>query len=62
MNPLKLIIAAAAGYGYYKYSKMTPAEKNEFMRKGKDFVNKNFGDINSILGKKETVTNNNWKP
>ncbi|MEO5948307.1 MAG: hypothetical protein ABIP79_15925 [Chitinophagaceae bacterium] len=60
MNPLKLLIAAAAGYGIYKYSKMTPEQKNDLKVKGKEFIKKNVGDIDQLIGKKSTE--NSWKP
>ena len=38
-----LLIAAAAAYGIYKYSKLTPEQKKDLMAKGKDFFNKKLG-------------------
>ena len=35
---LGLLLAAAAAYGYYRYSKMTPEQKNNLRQKGKDFL------------------------
>ena len=46
-----LLLAAAAAYGYYKYSKMSAEEKSNLMAKGKDFVNKNLGGLDELLGK-----------
>lgn len=40
---LGLLIAAAAAYGYYRFSKMTPGEKNAMKEKGKKFLEDNFG-------------------
>ncbi len=37
------LILAAAAYGLYKYSRMTPEEKENIKNKGKDFLNKNIG-------------------
>jgi len=56
MNPLRLLIAAAAGYGIYKYSKMTPAQKDDLMKKGKSFIDKNLNGMQNPFGKKETAT------
>ena len=54
-SKMSFLIAAAAAYGAYKYSKMTPEQKNSLMAKGKDFLNKNFNGLNSFLPKKETT-------
>lgn len=39
---IALLVAAAAAYGIYRYSKMTPTQKTELKNKGKDLLNKNF--------------------
>ena len=51
---LGLLLAAAAAYGYYRYSKMTPEQKKKMMQKGKDLLNDNFGGIGDFFGKKPT--------
>ncbi|HEX7903483.1 MAG TPA: hypothetical protein VF487_06365 [Chitinophagaceae bacterium] len=56
---LGLLVAAAAALGYYKYSKMTPEQKNRLKQKGKDFVDKNFEGLSNLFGKKAPVTNSN---
>ncbi|MGZ8539764.1 MAG: hypothetical protein ACXWV6_03895 [Chitinophagaceae bacterium] len=56
---LGLLLAAAAAYGYYKYSKMTSEQKNVLKQKGKDFVDKNLGDVKNIFGKKTPTTSGN---
>ncbi|HKO81224.1 MAG TPA: hypothetical protein VJU78_12550 [Chitinophagaceae bacterium] len=56
---LGLLLAAAAAYGYYKYSKMTPEQKNGLRQKGKDFVDKNFGGMKDWFGKKTSTANGN---
>jgi hypothetical protein len=56
---LGLLLAAAAAYGYYKYSKMTPEEKNGLKEKGKKFVDKNFGGVRNLFGKKTSPVNGN---
>ncbi|MEP6700748.1 MAG: hypothetical protein ABJA85_05510 [Bacteroidota bacterium] len=54
-----LLLAAAAAYGAYRYSKMTPEQKSNLKAKGKDFLNKNLGDMNNLFGKTKTATNGN---
>jgi len=56
---LGLLLAAAAAYGYYKYSKMTPEEKNGIKEKGKKFVDKNLGGMGNLFGKKTMPANSN---
>ena len=56
---LGLIAAAAAAYGIYKYSKMTPEQKSSLKAKGKDFVDKNLGGLDNIFGKKTSAANGN---
>lgn len=52
-----LLLGAAAAYGIYKYSKMSPTEKNELRSRGKDFLDKQLGDLGGLFGKKQTVSN-----
>lgn len=54
-----LLVAAAAAYGIYKYSKMTPEQKEDLKARGKDFLDKNLGDLNNILGRKTSPVNGN---
>ena len=54
-----LLLAAAAAYGAYRYTKMTPEQKSNLKAKGKDFLNKNLGDMNNLFGKTKTATNGN---
>lgn len=54
---LGLLLAAAAAYGYYRYSKMTPEQKNGLRQKGKDFVDKNLGGVKNMFGKKTPAAN-----
>lgn len=56
---LGLLLAAAAAYGYYKYSKMSPEQKNGLRQKGKDFLDKNLGGVKDMFGKKTTAANGN---
>lgn len=52
-----LLLAAAAAYGAYRYSKMTPEQKNNLKTKGKDFLNKNLGGFGNLFGKAKATTN-----
>ena len=49
---LGLLMAAAAAFGYYKYSKMTPQQKSDLRTKAKGFVDKNLGGLGNIFGRK----------
>lgn len=40
---LGILIAAAAAYAYYRYTKMSPAEKSSLKEKGKKMVSENLG-------------------
>jgi hypothetical protein len=52
---LGLLIAAAAvgAFGYYRYRKMTPEQKNSLKQKGKAFVDKNLGGLGNVFGRKK---------
>ena len=50
---LSLLFAAAA-YGIYRYTKMTPEQKSDPKRRGKEFLNKNMG-FEDINGRKTTA-------
>ena len=39
---ISLLLAAAAAFGLYKYSKMTPQQKKDLREKGRDFWDKNM--------------------
>ncbi len=58
-NKTGLLLAGLAAFGYYKYSKMTPEQRNNLMSKGKDLLNKNFGGLENIFGKKTAQANQN---
>ena len=53
---LSLLFAAAA-YGIYKYTKMTPEEKSDLKRKGKEFLSKSMG-FEDMNGKKTAAVVN----
>jgi hypothetical protein len=55
-----LLLAAAAAYGYYRYSKMSPEQKNSLKTKGKDFIDKNLGGLGNLFGKKKQATNGSY--
>ena len=50
------LLFAAAAYGFYKYSKMTPEEKTDLKKRGKQFLDKNMNGVGNILGKKTVTT------
>ena len=50
------LLFAAAAYGLYKYSRMTPDQKSDIKRRGKDFLDKNVGDVGNMFGKKPVTT------
>ena len=50
-----LLVAAAAAYGYQRYSKMTPEQKTDLKRKGKDLLDKNFSGVRNMFNRKNTV-------
>lgn len=52
-----LLLAAAAAYGAYRYNKMNPEEKTQIKQRGKEFLNKNLGDLTNLFGKKKTTVN-----
>ena len=58
---LGLLLAAAAAYGYYRYSKMSPEQKNNLKEKGKKFMDDNLGGLSKAFGKKPgPVTGNGY--
>ena len=54
---LGLILAGAAAFGIYKYSKLTPQQKKDLREKGKDFLDKKMR-MGNLLAKKGPVGNN----
>jgi len=50
---LGLLLAAAAAYGYYRYKKMTPDQKNSLKEKGKKFMNDNLSGLGKVFRKKQ---------
>jgi len=54
---LGLLLAAAAAFGVYKYSKMTPQQKKDLKEKGKDFLDKKMR-MGNLMAKKRPVSNN----
>lgn len=58
-NKTGLLLAGLAAFGYYKYSRMTPEQKNSLIEKGKGLLNKNFGGLENIFGKKAATGNHN---
>jgi hypothetical protein len=58
-NKTGLLLAGLAAFGYYKYSKMTPEQKNNLIEKGKGLLNKNFGGLENLFGRKAAPSNQN---
>ena len=56
---LGMLLAAAAAYGVYRFSTMTPQQKDDLKQKGKDFVDKNLGGVKNMFGRKTPTTNGN---
>jgi hypothetical protein len=54
-----LVAAAAAAYGAYRYSKMTPEQRTGLKEKGKNFFDKNLGGLGNLFGKKSSSVNGN---
>ncbi len=54
-----LLLAAAAAYGAYRYSRMSAEQKNDLKTKGKDFLNKNMGGLKNWFGKTKATTHAN---
>ena len=50
------LILAAAAYGVYRYTKMTPEQKSELKKRGGDFLDKNMGSFGNLFGQKPTIT------
>ena len=50
------LILAAAAYGVYRYTKMTPEQKADLKRRGGDFLDRNMGSFGNVFGQKPTVT------
>jgi hypothetical protein len=53
---LGLLLAAAAAFGIYKYSKLTPQQKKDLKEKGKDFWDKKMR-MGNMFPKKRPVSN-----
>ena len=49
------LLFAAAAYWLYKYSRMTPEQKGDLKKRGKEFLDKNMGGVENMFGKKPVV-------
>lgn len=56
-SKIGLLLAAAAAYGVYRYSKLSAQQKSDLKTKGKDFLNKNLDSLNNLFGKKKATVN-----
>ncbi len=52
-----LLLAAAAAYGAYRYNKLTPDQKSDLKARGKEFLDKNLGQLTNLFSKKKTTVN-----
>jgi len=50
------LILAAAAYGVYRYTQMTPEQKAELKKRGGDFLEKNMGSFGNLFSQKPTVS------
>lgn len=53
------LLFAAAAYGFYKYSRMTPEEKQDIKRRGGDLL-KNLGGMGTKQTQPITSTEHNY--
>ena len=51
-----LLLAAAAAYGAYRYSRMSAEQKNDLRQRGKDFLDKEIKGVSNMFKKKSTAT------
>ena len=64
-NGLGLLLAGLAAYGYYRFSKMSAADKTAMKQKAKKMLNDSLGSFGNLFGKKNnpgTSTNNFGQP
>ena len=54
-SKIGLLLAAAAAYGAYRFSKMTPEQKASLKTKGKDLLNKGLGGLGKFTGKSKVT-------
>ncbi len=52
-----VLLAAAAAYGAYRYNKLSAEDKSKLKQRGKDFLDKNLGDLTNMFSKKKTTAN-----
>ena len=53
-----LLLAAAAAYGAYKYSRLSPTQKTDLRTRGRDLLNKNLGSVKSLFSRRKSATVN----
>ena len=49
------LLFAAAAYGVYKYTIMTPEEKGDLKKRGNEFLDNKMVDVGNMLGKKQVT-------
>ncbi len=57
---LGLLLAAAAAYGIYRYSKLSPDQKRDLQNKGKDLLNKNLGGLKNVFSRTKATANGSY--
>ena len=51
------LLFSAAAYGFYKYSRMTPEEKQDIKKRGNDFLKNMVGIKNHTVDNRMPVVN-----
>ena len=57
-SKIGVLLAAAAAYGIFKYSKLSKEQKDDLMAKGKDFLNKNLSGLGDTFNKAKATAGN----
>ena len=55
-----LLLVAAAAYGVYRFSKMSPDQKNSLKEKGRDLLNSKMRVSNLFSRKQAAATGNKY--
>ena len=46
------VLLGAAAYGLYRFSKMSPEQKDNLKRRGKEFLDKNMSGLDGVMSKR----------
>jgi hypothetical protein len=52
------VLLGAAAYGIYRFAKMTPEQKTNLKKRGKEFLDKNMNGLNNVMDKRRNSTVN----